>query len=340
MTRTTIVRCLAAVLPIFLLMPGCSHSAMPALIDRARFFADPEISAPQLAPDGKSLAFLKTFKGVRNTWVKRVTEPFDKARPLTAVLRPPADYFWSTDSKYILYTQDTDGDEAFKLYAVGVSRLPSAGDAVPPARELTHGAGTSAAVYDLPEAFPDLVYVGLNDRDRDWYDLYAVRISSGERTLLRRNDIRATDWIFDDKGELQLARRVTDKGDQEILRISGETAGLIYGCTVFETCDPIRYDTVAGKLYLNSNKGAATDRSRLLALELRTGSEEGDDEDPEHQVDLDSALFSKPTGHLIATVYRGDKGSRYVWHDARIEADFARLQQLLPGKELSVSSPL
>jgi dipeptidyl aminopeptidase/acylaminoacyl peptidase len=341
MTRAPVERCPAAVLAIFfLLTPGFANSDMPAVIDRAQFFSDPDISGPQLSPDGKSLAFLKTFKGVRNVWIKPVTEPFDKARPLTATSRPPAEYFWSTDSKYILYTQDTDGDEVFNLYTVDVAQRPRASSAVPPARELTHGTGTSATVYDLPETFPDLVYVGLNDRDRDWYDLYAIKISTGERTLMRRNDIRATDWIFDDNGQLQLARRVTDSGDQEVLRISGDTVARIYGCTVFETCDPVRYDNVTEILYLNSNQGPAADRSRLLALELHTGRQEGVDEDPEHQVDLDSALFSKATGRLIATVYRGDKGSRYVWHDARVEKDFELLRHRLPGKELSVLSPL
>ena len=340
MTRASVERYLAAALAIFSLLPGFANGEMPAVIDRAQFFADPDISAPQLSPDGKSLAFLKSFKGVRNVWIKPVTEPFYKARPLTATSRPPAEYFWSTDSKYILYTQDTDGDEVFNLYTVDVAQRPRGSDAVPPARELTHGAGTSAIVYDLPETFPDLVYVGLNDRDRDWYDLYAIKISTGERTLMRRNDIRATDWIFDDNGQLQLARRVTDSGDQEVLRISGDTVARVYGCTVFETCDPVRYDNVAETLYLNSNHGAAVDRSRLLALELHTGREKGVDEDPERQVDLDDALFSKPTGRLIATVYRGDNGSRYVWHDARIEADFELLRHRLPSKELRVLSPL
>jgi dipeptidyl aminopeptidase/acylaminoacyl peptidase len=336
--RPPIERCLTALLPVFFLIPGFANGALPPIIDRDLFFSDLEISGPQLSPDGKSLAFLKAFKGVRNIWIKRVAEPFDKARPLTAAPRPPGEFFWSRDSKYVLYTLDTGGDEAFDLYGVGVGQPSRAGDAVPPARELTHGAGTRAIVYDLPEKFPDLVYVGLNDRDRDWHDLYAVRISSGERTLMRRNDIHATAWVFDDDGQLRFAARFTDAGDQEILQVAGDQAARIYGCTVLETCDPVRYDDPTKTLYVDSNHGG--DRVRLVALDLRTDQERNLDEDPEHQVDLDDALFAKRTGGLIATTYQGDRGARYLWHDEKLAADFELLRHRFRGKEINVlSSP-
>ena len=310
---------------------------MPPTIDRALFFSDPEISGTQLSPDGKSLAFLKPFRGVRNIWIKRVAEPFDKARPLTASPRPPAEFFWSADSKYVLYTQDMGGDEEFGLYSIDVQRS-KAGDAVMSARELTPYAGTRAIVYELPEKFPDLVYIGLNDRDRDWHDLYAVKISSGERTLMRLNDIRARKWVFDDDGQLQFAARFTDTGDQEILQIAGDKADRIYGCTVFETCYPVRYDYATETLYVNSNHGG--DRGRLVALDIRTARGKNLDEDPDHQVDLGDTLFSKRAARLIATTYQGDKGARYLWHDEQIEADFNLLRHRLPGKEVSVLSPL
>ena len=93
MRRHPIERCLAAVLSALFLIPGFANGEMPPTIDRALFFADPEISGPQLSPDGESLAFLKPFKGVRNVWIKRATDPFEKAWPLTASPRPPAEFF-------------------------------------------------------------------------------------------------------------------------------------------------------------------------------------------------------------------------------------------------------
>jgi len=41
------------------------------------------------------------------------------------------------------------------------------------------------------------VYIGLNDRDKAWHDLYKLKISTGEKTLMRKNTDRVTNWIFD-----------------------------------------------------------------------------------------------------------------------------------------------
>ena len=49
---------------------------------------------------------------------------------------------------------------------------------------------------------PDALYVSINDRDKAWHDLYKVKISTGERTLLRKNTERRTGWEFDLKDQL------------------------------------------------------------------------------------------------------------------------------------------
>ena len=64
-----------------------------------------------------------------------------------------------------------------------------------------------------------MVYIGLNDRDKAWHDLYKLKISTGERTLMRKNTEKVAAWIFDLEGQLRLAERVADNGDQEILRV-------------------------------------------------------------------------------------------------------------------------
>jgi hypothetical protein len=89
-----------------------STAGLPPLIDRELFFGDPEIAGAQISPDGEYIAFLKPYKGTRNIWVKRTSEAFDKAKPITADLkRPISAYFWSRDAKFVLYAQDAGGDE-------------------------------------------------------------------------------------------------------------------------------------------------------------------------------------------------------------------------------------
>src|SRR3979409_431045 len=93
--------------------------AQPPLIDRQLFFGDPEISGSQISPDGKFIAFLKPYQATRNIWVKRASEPFSAAHLITAdTKRPILAYFWSRDSKYVLFAQDKAGDENYNVYAV------------------------------------------------------------------------------------------------------------------------------------------------------------------------------------------------------------------------------
>lgn len=81
------------------------------LIDRELFFGDPEIAAGKLSPDGKYMSFIKPYKGVRNIWVKKREEDFSLAKPVTNDrARPISSYFWSRNSKYILYVQDKAGN--------------------------------------------------------------------------------------------------------------------------------------------------------------------------------------------------------------------------------------
>src|SRR6187551_3413762 len=127
----------------------------PALIDREIFFGNPEYAGAQISPDGKYISFLKPLKDVRNVWVKGIDEPFDKARPLTAEKkRPISGYFWSWDSKYILFTKDNDGDENFNVFAVDPSASPAEGAQVPRPINLSNAKGSRTLIYDVPEVEP------------------------------------------------------------------------------------------------------------------------------------------------------------------------------------------
>src|SRR5918992_3245758 len=186
---------LSVLLIVTLAVPVWAQS--PPLIDRELFFGDPEISGAQISPDGAFIAFIKPFKGARNIWVKKTAEPFANAKPVTADKRPIPGYFWSRDGKYILFAQDKAGDENYNVYAVNPADAPAAGENVPAARNLTDAKGIRAAIYAVPRSEPDAMYVGLNDRDAAWHDLYKVKISTGERTLVRKNTERLTAFYFD-----------------------------------------------------------------------------------------------------------------------------------------------
>ena len=319
------------------LLASALVAQQPPIIDRELFFGDPEISGAQISPDGKYIAFMKPWNKTRNVWVKRTEEPFPAAKLVTAdTKRPIPGYFWSRDSKYILYVQDKAGDENYNVYAVNPADSPAAGAEAPPARNLTDVKGVRASIYAVPKTEPDLIYVGLNDRDKAWHDLYKVKISTGERTLLRKNTDRITGWVFDLKDQLRLATRSADNGDTEFLRVDADGFKKIYSCDVFETCYPVRFHKDNQRLYIVTNKGAV-DLVRLAVLDPQTGKDELVESDPLNRVDFSGAQISEVTDEIVATVYYDEK-LRIYWKDKAFEADYKLLQSKLPGKEVRPGS--
>ncbi|MBV8631566.1 MAG: S9 family peptidase, partial [Silvibacterium sp.] len=311
---------------------------LPPLIDRELIFGNPEIAAAQISPNGQYIAFLKPWKDTRNVYVKGVNEPFSAARLLTTeTKRPVAGYFWTRDSKYILYVKDNAGDENFNVYAVDPSAKPAGGAEAPRSRDLTGVKGARVFIYEVPKSDPDVVYIGLNDRDKAWHDLYKLKISTGEKTLIRKNTERISGWQFDLKGQLRLATRSAENGDTEILRVDADKFTQVYSCSVFETCDPVRFNRDDKRVYLQTNKGADVNFISLVLFDPETGKTELVESDPLKKVDFGNAMFSEATDELVATSYYYDREKRY-FKDKGIESDYKWLESQLPGKEIGLPS--
>jgi dipeptidyl aminopeptidase/acylaminoacyl peptidase len=315
-----------------------SSAGLPPIIDRELIFGNPEIAGAQLSPDGKYVAFQKPWKSTRNVYVKGVNEPFEAARLLTTeTKRPIADFFWTRDGKYILYVKDNDGDENYNVYAVDPGAKPAAGADAPSSRDLTGLKGVRVELIDAPKNDPDVIYIGLNDRDKAWHDLYKLKISTGEKTLVRQNTERITGWNFDLQGNLRLASRSAENGDTEILRVDPDKFTKIYSCNVFEGCGVIRFQKDGKRAYMQTNKGAEMDLSALVLFDPATGNTEIVESDPMKKVDFGGAFFSEVTDELAFTVYDEDK-PHYYFKDKGFAADFKFLDGKFRGKEVSLTS--
>ena len=311
-------------------------STAPPLIDRDIIFGNPEIAAAQLSPDGKYISFLKPWKDTRNVYVKAVDEPFSSARLLTTeTKRPVAGYFWTRDSKYILYAKDNDGDENFNVYAVDPSAKPAAGAEAPPSRDLTGLKGVRVMLYEVPKSDPDVVYIGLNDRDKAWHDLYKLKISTGEKTLMRKNTERITGWVFDLKGQLRMATRSAENGDTEMLRVDANGFTKVYSCSVFETCHPLQFQPGDQHLYMETNRG--TDLISLVLFDPQTSKTEMVESDPLGKVDFGGALFSEANDELVETWYIAARTKTYYKNKA-FGDDVHWIEHKFPDQEIIVVS--
>ena len=337
----TTVLCLGLAIPLFAQQEKApeksSGNGLPPLIDRELFFGNPEITAAQISPNGKFITFLKPWKDTRNIYVKGVDEPFSAARLLTTeTKRPIPGYFWTRDSKYVLYVKDNDGDENFNVFAVDPAAKAAGGTEAPPSRDLTGLKGVRVYIYALPKADPDVAYIGLNDRDKAWHDLYKLTLSTGEKSLVRKNTDRITGWEFDLAGKLRMATRTPESGDTEILRVDSDKFTKVYSCNVFESCDPVRFQKDGKRVYIETNKG--TDLISLALLDPETGSAEVLESDPLKKVDLGGTLFSEATDQLVLTAYEDDQKLRRYFKDKSFEADYKWLESKLPGKEFRPAS--
>jgi dipeptidyl aminopeptidase/acylaminoacyl peptidase len=306
------------------------------LLDRDLFFGNPEIAGGQLSPDGQWISFLKQYDGILNVWVKKFNEPFEAARPLTNSKRPLYGYFWSEDGKYILYAKDKDGDENINIFAVDPVAKAEA-DGVPASRNLTDREEVTAQIYNISQNNPDLMFIGLNDRDKAWHDLYSLSISTGELKLLYENTDRITGYTFDWDDQLRLLSRTDEKGNTVILRKDANgSLTPIYDHTVTEQAGIAGWNEDNSKVYLMTNKGDLNFMT-LYLMDPVTLEKTFIESDPLGKVDFGGMSQDRNTRKIIATSYVDDK-RRYNFYDKEREAIYNYLVEKLPGREISFQS--
>ena len=104
------------------------------LIPVEELYANPAFSACTVSPDGERLAYLAEWEGRTNVFVRGLDETHEQAVRVTSdARRGIRTYYWTDVPRWLLYLQDTDGDEHWHLYRVDLED-PSA-----PAVDLTPG---------------------------------------------------------------------------------------------------------------------------------------------------------------------------------------------------------
>lgn len=314
-----------------------SAQDVPPLLDRELFFGDPEISGGQLSPDGSFISFMRPYEGTRNIWVKPIDADFDDAIPVTdRTDRPIPGYSWSRDGSFIFYVMDRGGDENFNLYALDPSEASEG--VIPEARNITDLEGVRAIIYHVARNDHDLIYVGLNDRDAAWHDLYELRISTGELTKLRENTNRYTSWIFDWEDQLRLATRSKENGDNELWRMNPDgTETLVYEWGLMENAYPSGFHKDNEQVYLVTDKGAGRDKTKLYLMHLDTLEKTFLEMDPENRVDFGGIWRSQNTREIIASTYTDDR-TRIYFQNEEYERHYNHIKNELGDVEINFSS--
>ncbi|HVN11365.1 MAG TPA: S9 family peptidase [Kineosporiaceae bacterium] len=161
---------------------------LPPLIPRSVLFGNPDHTSPSVSPDARLLGYVAPLDGVLNVWV----EPLDGSRPARAVThdtdRGVRSFAFCHDDQHLLYVQDKDGDESWRLYVLDL--------ATDEARLVTPGEGVQARIVAHNRWHPHEVLVALNDRDPQLHDLHLLDLRAGDLRLVRKNP-GFVDWLVD-----------------------------------------------------------------------------------------------------------------------------------------------
>lgn len=323
----------------FSLLLGSGMAQLPPLLDRELFFGDPQLAGVEVAPNGQWLSFLKPHNGTLNIWLQPIVNgSLGEAFPITASERRPiTQHFWSPDSRYVLYVQDKDGDENYHLYRISVAEARPG--TIPPAIDLTPRENIRVLPYAFPKEKPGLAYIGLNDRDPTLHDLYELNLQTGQLSLLYENKDGILGWSIDQLGRIRFATKLDSEGGTELYTVERKGKGFsfrkVYSTAWDESAGVAHLPKKGKEVYLLTSRGV--DKLQLVAFDPASGKERLIHKDPEDRVDLSTALFDEKTDQLRVVSYIDDRRRRYFF-DARLEAQFKKWAELLPGGEVGMAS--
>jgi len=319
----------AFLLPISLL---AAASAPPPRVPLKQFFDNPKYASAEISPDGKRLAFLAPADNRLNIWVCAADASLETARVVThEKARSVFSFEWSRDGRWIIYSHDSNGDENFHLFRTDPAQPDAAAVDLtpdPPTASLAPWQPSRADIIDLPTERPGEITVAWNKRDRHYFDAYRIDIATGAATVVAANPGDVDSWHTDTHGRV-LAAAALMKNTQTQIRVRpDETAEfkLLATYNDDEQASVHAYSVDGSYLYLTSAHGA--DLTRLVKLDVKTGTETVIDQDPEF--DVSGPLISDRTHRLLGVLYNKERLT-YKAFDPQFQKDLDALAKVHDG---------
>ncbi|MFW6189199.1 MAG: alpha/beta fold hydrolase [Planctomycetota bacterium] len=296
------------------------------LIPREVLFGNPERVQPKISPDGCRIGFLAPVDGVLNVWVGPADD-VESAEPVTRDTgRGIRRFAWPHTGDHVLYVQDQEGDENWRIYATELGARETS--------DLTPFEDVQARIQHVSPDFPDEILIGLNDRDERYHDVHRVNVRTGEMELVEENPGFAG-FITDDDFAVRFATRVTPDGGSEALRPTGDGEWESFIRVSMEdsmNTGHIGFDESGRVAFWRDSRGR--DTSALVAIDLDSGEREVLAEHPD--ADLGGVLRHPTEKHVQAVSFNYTRREWRVIDEERRE-DFELLAQVENG-ELGIAA--
>jgi len=318
-----------------LLAAGTAATAGPApqsgadtLIPRDKIFGNPSRAGGQISPDGRHVSWLAPVDGVMNVWVAPIGN-LGAAKAVTKeAKRGLQNYFWAPDGAHIIYLQDAGGNENFRVHSVDIATLKDtaltkAGDKV------------RAQIQGVSKLRPDVVLIGLNDRNPQFFDLYEVNYKTGATKLVMENPGYGG-WVTDNQLKPRFAFQQVPGGGSKYFRLGADgkwAEVLTVANEDFFTTAPIGFNRDGTTLYWVDSRGR--DKAALVKMDaasLKTDVIAGSD-----KADIQGLLTDPETYEPIAYSVNYLK-NEWTPLNAEAKGDLDFLKSKLPGEVSIVSS--
>jgi len=297
------------------------------LIPRDVLFGNPERANPQISPDGRKIAWLAPDEGVLNVWVRTLGGAPDDRCVTSDRKRGIRSFFWQQDSDHVLYTQDSGGDENWRLYQTAIATRTT--------KDLTPFEKVQAQIVAVSARVPGSILIGLNKRNPQLHDVHRLDLASGNLQIEAENPGDVMGWVADEDLRVRACEGMLPDGGAAI-RVR-ETAEAPW--REFQRWGPDdsfgRIDGFSGDgktLRLVSSLDSET--ARLVEADIATGKSRVVAEDPRY--DAGAVMTHPRTAKLEAVQFRRGRND-WLALDPEIEADFAALRKLKDG-DFSVTS--
>jgi len=319
-----------------------SIMADPGKIPVKTFFGNATYSGLQLSPNGEYLAVMSPVNGHRNI-VFMKTDTLKNPQALTGLSdQDVAGFFWANDED-IVFTMDSDGNEAFGLYTVSINGKPKIKTLIGSWAGAS-GIRSASVVSRLPED-PAHIIVQFNGRRVQAPDLYLLPIDSSWNEKRKKNagmkiiaknpgDIQG--WIVDHDGEVRAAVSLNGVRGQFHYKDKGEKDfRVIREYNIFdEEISPLGFAFDNKTMYVASNIGR--DRNAIYTYDPTT-NELGDMIYGHDEVDVGGVQLSRVEKKLVAIQYFDDY-PHVVYFDKATNIQMEGLAAAFPGKQVNIAS--
>ena len=278
-------------------------------------FGDPELSQVLVSPDGGRLAFVAPWEGVKNLWVQ--DRRTGERRRLTADRGRGVLWYRWLPSGLLIYAQDKDGDENWRLYAVD----PAGGEP----RLLTPGEGVQAQFLAVHPDYPDELLVLLNDRDPALHDVWRINARSGERRRVLENP-GFIGFLADERLDVRLAHKSSDDGGGELYLREGDAWKPFLRWGLDDSLGTWPLALRGNTLYMASSLGR--DTAALVAVDLATGEKRVLAEDPHYDLPHEQGMLFHPRAARPEAVAVMRDRLGWIVLDEALKPDFERLGEL------------